>query len=106
MRSAEWSGEAAIENQENDFFVPVVAQLDSLAIKILQGKIRSGGVYFYFCHLTSLDGNLFCTLFAAGWKFTRCDPRKLRYPFQEIAASEALENRAGFRQAGFIALLI
>jgi len=59
MRSAKWSGEAAVENQENGFLVPIIAQLDSLAIKILQGKIRSVGVYFYFCHLTSLDENLF-----------------------------------------------
>jgi len=61
---------------------------------------------FTFAILPPLAEIFFCTVFAAGWKFTRCDPDKLRYPFQEIAASEALENRAGFRQAGFIALLI
>jgi len=94
MRTAEWSGKAAVENQENDFFVPIVAQLDALTFKILHGKIRSGGVYFYFCHLTSLDGNLFCTVFAAGGKFTHSDPHRLRYPFQEIAVSEAPEKRA------------
>jgi hypothetical protein len=70
MRTAEWSSEAAVENQKDDFLALVITQLNLLALKILQGKIRGRGVYSYFCHHTSLGGYLIYMLFNAGSKST------------------------------------
>jgi hypothetical protein len=36
MRTAEWSSEAAIENQKNDLLASVITQLYFMPLKILQ----------------------------------------------------------------------
>lgn len=52
MPLAEWSGKAAVKDQENIRFCLVIGEFYSFTVKILQRKIRRFGIQFNFWHTT------------------------------------------------------
>jgi hypothetical protein len=53
MRLAEWSDEAAVENQKNIAVSLEAAQGHRAAVEIIQGEVWCGGVKGYFGHNNS-----------------------------------------------------
>lgn len=50
MRLAEWSGKAAVEDQDNVRFSSKIGQIHDLTAEVSQAEIRSGGVERYSWH--------------------------------------------------------